>query len=55
MTGVAVPAVLLAMSLAGAVAALRCLAEHLLASALIYSIAAAALAVIAGKLALDAI
>jgi hypothetical protein len=52
---VIVPAVLLAVSLAGALESLRCLADHLLASALIYALAAAALAAVAGKIALDAI
>ena len=50
-----VAGLLLALSLAGAVEALRCLAEHLLASAFVYSLAAAVLAVVAGKVALDAI
>ena len=50
-----VAGLLLALSLAGAIEALRCLAEHLLASALIYTVGAAALAVVAGKVALDAI
>lgn len=52
---VVVPAVLLALATAGALESLRCLAEHLLASALIYAVGAAALAVVAGKVALDAI
>jgi hypothetical protein len=51
----AVPAVLIALALAMTVGALRCLADHLLASALFYAIAAAALAGVAGKLALEAI
>ena len=50
-----VVALLLALATAGAVEALRCLAEHLLASALIYAVAAGGLAAIAGKVALDAI
>jgi hypothetical protein len=52
---VLVPAVLLALSMGGIVEALHCLADHLLASALIYAVGAAALAVVAGKVALDAI
>jgi hypothetical protein len=52
---VVLPAVLLALALAGAVESLRCLAEHLLASALIYALIASALAGAAGKVALDAI
>ena len=52
---VILPALLLALSLGGLVEGLHCLAEHLLASALIYAIGAAALAGVAGKVALDAI
>jgi hypothetical protein len=52
---VVVPAVLLALATGAVLEALRCLAEHLLASALIYAVGAAALAAVAGKLALDAI
>ena len=52
---VILPAVLLALATGAALEALRCLAEHLLASALIYAVGAAALAVWAGKVALDAI
>jgi len=52
---VVVPAVLLALSLGGIVESLHCLADHLLASALIYAIGAAGLAVVAAKVALDAI
>ena len=52
---VLLPAVLLAVATAGALEALRCLAEHLLASALIYALGAAALTVVAGKVALDAL
>jgi len=49
------PGVLLALSLAGVVESLKCLADHLLASALIYAIGSASLAIVAGKVALDAI
>src|SRR5437763_8167313 len=52
---VILPAVLLAVALAAAVESLRCLSEHLLASAFVYALAAAALAAWAGKVALDAI
>jgi hypothetical protein len=55
MHGAAVPALLLALSLAGAVGALRCLAEHLLGSALAYALAAAALAAVAAKVVADSI
>lgn len=44
---------LLVLSLGAIVESLRCLAEHLLASALIYAVAAAGLAAVAGKVALD--
>jgi hypothetical protein len=51
----AVAAALLVVSLVAVVTALSCLADHLLPSAAIYAISAAALAGVAGKLALDAI
>jgi len=49
------PIVLMALSLAGAIEALRCLADHLLASALMYTAVALGLAVVAAKAALDAV
>jgi hypothetical protein len=51
----AVPAVLLGVSLGTAIGALRCLADHLLVSALLYALASASAAVVAGKIALDAL
>jgi hypothetical protein len=47
------PGVLLALSLASAVYALHCLAEHLLATTLVYAVAAAALAAVAAKVVAD--
>jgi hypothetical protein len=52
---VILPAVLLAVAFAAVVESLRCLSEQLLLSAFVYAVAAAALAVWAGKVALDAI
>ncbi|MFL5895888.1 MAG: hypothetical protein ACJ76Z_12355 [Thermoleophilaceae bacterium] len=49
----ALPALLTVIALASVVESLRCLAEHLLASALIYALVAAAFAAAAGKVALD--
>jgi hypothetical protein len=49
------PAVLLALALGLIVGALRCLADRLLMSALLYAAAAATAAGIAGKIALDAL
>lgn len=49
------PAVLLTLSLAGIIGALHCLADHLLVSALIYAVAAAALAGVAAKVVVDSI
>ena len=46
-------ALLLVLALGAIVESLRCLAEHLLASALIYALVAAAMAAVAGKVALD--
>jgi hypothetical protein len=51
----AVPAGLLLVALGMAIGALRCLADRLLFSALLYSLAAAVAAAVAGKLALDAL
>lgn len=48
------PAGLLLLAGASAIGALRCLADRLLASALVYSIAAAGLVVVAAKSAIDA-
>jgi hypothetical protein len=55
MNAAAAPAVLLVLALGSVVGALRCLAERLLVSAAIYSLLGAALAVVAGKIALDAL
>jgi hypothetical protein len=55
MNGAALPGVLLVLALGSAVGALRCLADKLLVSAAIYTLAGAGLAVAAGKAALDAI
>ena len=49
------PAGLLLLAGASVVGALRCLADHLLASALIYSLAAAGLLAAAAKTAADAL
>jgi hypothetical protein len=54
-SGAALPAVLLALALACALGALRCLADRLLVSAAIYSVLGAGLAAAAGKAALDAV
>lgn len=51
----ALPAVLLLVAMGMAVGALRCLADQLLASALLYCLAAAASAGVAAKIALDAL
>jgi hypothetical protein len=55
MNAAAAPAVLLVLALGSVLGALRCLAERLLLSAAIYSVLGAGLAVVAGKVALDAI
>jgi hypothetical protein len=56
MTGTTlVPAVLLAVAFGLIVGALRCLADRLLMSALLYAVGAAAAAGVAGKIALDAL
>jgi hypothetical protein len=55
MNAAAAPAVLLALALGSVLGALRCLSERLLVSAAIYSLLGAALAAVAGKVALDAI
>jgi hypothetical protein len=49
------PALLVAIALASAFGSLRCLADHLLASAAIYALAAAGLAAGAAKILLDAL
>ena len=51
----AVAAAVLVVALAAVIEALSCLADHLLPSATIYAVGAAALAGVAAKLALDAI
>jgi hypothetical protein len=55
MSSTAALPVLLVLALAAALGALRCLADRLLVSATIYSLLGAALAVAAGKAALDAL
>jgi hypothetical protein len=56
MSGTAViAAVLLLLALVTALGALRCLADRLLPSAAIYTAVAAALAIAAGKAAIDAL
>jgi hypothetical protein len=55
MSAGALAAVLLALALAAALGALRCLADKLLASAAIYAVLGVALAAAAGKAALDAL
>jgi hypothetical protein len=53
MEDAALPSVLVLVALGTALGALRCLADHLLVSALFYCLAAAAAAGSAAKLALD--
>jgi hypothetical protein len=53
MDTVALPAGLIALALGGVLWSLRCLADHLLASALIYAATGAGLAAVAAKLTLD--
>jgi hypothetical protein len=55
MNAAAAPALLLVLALGSVLGALRCLAERLLVSAAIYSLVGAGLAIVAGKVALDAI
>ena len=51
----ALPGLLIALALASAIGALRCLADKLLLSAAIYTTAGIALAIAAGKAALDSL
>jgi hypothetical protein len=55
MSSAVLAAILVVLALAGVVEALRCLADHLLVSALIYAVIGAGLAALAGKAAIDAI
>jgi hypothetical protein len=55
MNAAAAPAMLLVLALGAVLGALHCLAERLLVSAAIYSLLGAALAAVAGKVALDAL